>query len=105
MAKAAKRARGERAWTDEQKQQHSDYMKELHRQRREAAQIATLPDKTSGIEVLTLGQLHDMLGQLIDSGVKKRTRVKFLPSCCERPEILSQRVREEGEFVEWVIIR
>jgi hypothetical protein len=101
-----KKKRGERGWSDEQRAAQSERMKAMHKKQRLAAAELELPDKEDGIENLTLGQLINMLEELVKGGAKKGTPVVFLHGCEERPMLCyEKKFDENGNLVDVVFVR
>lgn len=79
----ARKQRGERSWTPEQRKKMSDRMKRLHANAKQAKDAAsTLGKKQDGPDFLTAGQLVRLLGN-----VPEDTPVRFEASCVTSPEI------------------
>lgn len=82
-----RRARGDRAWTDEQRRKQSEYMKKLHAQKKKEAELTDLPEKTGGIEKMTLGTLLRALQSYAEIGANEDTPVIFQKTCLQNQEI------------------
>lgn len=81
------RARGDREWTQEQRQRQSEFMKNLHAQKRKRQQADQLPEKTGGIEKMTIGTLVRALQSYLELGADDETPVIFKETCLKKQEI------------------
>lgn len=99
---ATKKSRGERSWTDEQRQRQSELMRQMHEKRKLIKH--ELEDKTSGIPDLTLGKLLEILNQFVKGGAKKGTPIYF-PTLVGDPEIKREQTIESGNLKDVITIR
>jgi hypothetical protein len=106
--KQSGRSPGDRGWTPEQRKKQSEYMKKLHAEKRARTPSGALPEKSSGIERLTLGVMIKALQAYLELGADENTPIHFEETCVANQEIVGKSCFDPKSYktaVECIIIR